>query len=82
VHVGALRVFHLSCVFAPSLQDTDGVIVCPTSFPNPVNYGMTFNDSLFVDLGRIIATETRALWLAGATEATEWSGYPAIGLDV
>lgn len=29
---------------------------------------MTWNRSLFFDLGAIIATETRALWLAGATE--------------
>ena len=30
----------------------------------------------------IIATETRALWLAGAVEDSTWSGRPHIGLDV
>lgn len=54
---------------------------CRTSFPNPVNYGMTFNKSLVYDLGAIIGVETRALWLAGAVEASTWSGRPHIGLD-
>ena len=58
-----------------------GKVYCPTSFMNPVNYGATFNRSLFFDLGAVIATETRALWLAGAVEASDWSGRPHIGLD-
>lgn len=51
------------------------------SFPNPVNYGFTFNKSLAYELGAIIATEQRALWLAGATEESPWSGLPHAGLD-
>lgn len=43
--------------------------------------GFAWNDSLAYDLGAIIATETRALWLLGATEYDPWSGLPAIGLD-
>ncbi len=42
-----------------------GDVICPTSFANPVNFGMTFNKSLFFDLGHVIGVETRALWLAG-----------------
>ncbi len=49
-----------SCIVVPG-----NVTICPTSFPNPVNFGMTFNKSLFYDLGAVIGVETRALWLAG-----------------
>jgi hypothetical protein len=49
-----------SCVASP----TTGT-VCPTSFPNPLNLGMTFNKSLFHDMAAVIGLETRALWLAG-----------------
>ena len=59
-----------------------GGVVCPTSFPNPINLGFTFNDTLAFDMGAIVATETRALWLLGATEFDPWSGLPPIGLDV
>jgi beta-glucosidase-like glycosyl hydrolase len=57
------------------------VVRCPASFPNPINYGFAFNDSLSFQLGAIIATETRALWLLGAQEESAWSGRPHIGLD-
>ena len=51
-------------------------------FPTPpAQYGATWNRSLFFELGAIIATETRALWLAGAVEESEWSGRGHIGLD-
>jgi beta-glucosidase-like glycosyl hydrolase len=63
------------------IQLKSGKIVCPTSFPNPVNYGMTFNVSLFQELGQVIATELRALWLLGATEYSAWSGRGHAGLD-
>ncbi len=56
----------------------DGDIRCPISFPNPVNYGYAWNDTLIQQLGSIIGTEARALWLAGATEA---SNNIVIGLD-
>ena len=32
-------------------------------------------------MGAVIATELRALWLAGAVEASTWSGRPHAGLD-
>jgi hypothetical protein len=51
---------------------------CPTSFPNPINYGAAWNDTLALRMGAIIATEARALWLAGAVEASPWSGRPHI----
>jgi beta-glucosidase-like glycosyl hydrolase len=57
----------------------DGTIKCPTSFPNPINFGQTWNDSLYFELGSIIATETRALWLLSATEYDPWTGLPRIG---
>jgi hypothetical protein len=59
----------------------NGVTRCPTSLANPVNFGSAWNASLARVMGQIIATETRALWLAGATEADPWSGLPVIGLD-
>jgi hypothetical protein len=34
-----------------------------------------------LELGTIIGTEMRALWLAGATEFDPWSGLPRMGLD-
>jgi hypothetical protein len=46
-----------------------------------VNYGFTWNKTAFYELGRVIGVETRALWLAGATEESSWSGRPHIGLD-
>lgn len=61
--------------------ELNGEIKCPTSFPNPVNYGATFNTSLFRDLGSIIGQELRALWLLGAEEYSSWSGRPHAGLD-
>lgn len=64
------------------MQESNGDIVLPTSFPDPVNYGMTWNRTSFLEMGQLIATETRALWLAGATEFSGWSGYPHIGLDL
>ena len=55
---------------------------CPFSLrAPPAQYGATWNRSLFFELGAIIATETRALWLAGAVEESDWSGRPHIGLD-
>jgi hypothetical protein len=75
--LNAIHGVQSSCV----LGSADGVTYCATSFPNPVNYGATWNKSLFFELGAIIATETRALWLAGAVEESEWSGRPHIGLD-
>jgi hypothetical protein len=53
-------------------------LVCPTSFPNPVNYGTSFNKSLAYELGRVVGIEARALWLLGAVE--ESPGIH-IGLD-
>lgn len=58
---------------------SDGVTVkCPTSFPNPVNYGSAWNRSLIYDMGKIVGVEARALWLLGAVEQ-----FPRnhIGLD-
>ena len=60
----------------------NGVVYCPTSFMNPVNFGATFNDSHVLTMGAFIAEETRALWLAGAGEESLWSGRPHIGLDL
>jgi hypothetical protein len=42
---------------------------------------MTWNKTAFFVQGDIIGTEQRALWLAGATEFSSWSGRPHMGLD-
>jgi hypothetical protein len=55
-------------------------VFCPTSFPNPVSIGNTWNDSIPLIMAQIIATEQRALWLAGALEFAG-SPPPPIGLD-
>jgi hypothetical protein len=47
---------------------SDGKPRCPTSFPNPVNLGAAFNDSMWLEMGSIIGRELRSLWLQGATE--------------
>eukprot|EP01061_Rhynchopus_euleeides_P036336 TRINITY_DN6126_c0_g2_i2.p1 TRINITY_DN6126_c0_g2~~TRINITY_DN6126_c0_g2_i2.p1 ORF type:complete len:781 (+),score=313.29 TRINITY_DN6126_c0_g2_i2:68-2410(+) len=57
-----------------------GVTYCPTSFPNPVNLGASFNKSSWRDMASIIGVEARALWLGGATEHTG-EPRPHIGLD-
>ena len=62
------------------LTDADGVIRCPTSFPNSVNYGSVWNMSLVREMGAIIGQELRALWLGGSRE---YNGDPPphLGLD-
>eukprot|EP01060_Flectonema_neradi_P018021 TRINITY_DN2483_c1_g2_i2.p1 TRINITY_DN2483_c1_g2~~TRINITY_DN2483_c1_g2_i2.p1 ORF type:complete len:776 (+),score=198.43 TRINITY_DN2483_c1_g2_i2:44-2371(+) len=66
-----------SCVYDAKQDKT----YCPTSFPNPVNLGSSWNSSMWNEMGAIMGLETRALWLAGATEYSTWSGRPKIGLD-
>jgi hypothetical protein len=75
--MNAIHGVQSSCV----LSSTTGATVCPTSFMNPVNFGLSWNKSSFLTLGSIIGVETRALWLAGAVEESSWSGRPHIGLD-
>ena len=53
-----------SCV----LLSDNVTLVCPTSFPNPVNYGSAWNKSLAYEMGRVVGLEARALWLLGAVE--------------
>ena len=36
---------------------------CPTSFPNPIGLGGTFNRSVWRQMGEVIGLELRALWL-------------------
>lgn len=72
--LNAIHGVQSSCVLL-----ADGVTVkCPTSFPNPINYGSAWNRSLIYDMGRIVGIESRALWLLGAVEQ-----FPRnhIGLD-
>ena len=71
----------LNCIHGAEsscVNQTDGTTYCPTSFPNPVNLGSTFNKSLWADMGSIIGIETRALWRAGAVDPHH-PGH--IGLD-
>lgn len=59
---------------------TTGEIFCPTSFANPCTLGMSWNDTMFREMGAIVGLEARALWLGGAHE---YNGNPPphIGLD-
>lgn len=52
---------------------------CPTSFPNPVNLGATFDPDIVFEMAQVIGWELRALWLEGATE--NYKGGPHLGLD-
>lgn len=76
--MNAIHGVQSSCVSLP-----DGSVKCPTTWPNPVNYGMSWNRSLMYDLGRLIGQEARALWLAGATEESgpKNGAPPHMGLD-
>ena len=58
---------------------SDGRLLCPVSFPNPVNYGATWNRSMHREVGRIVGTEARALWVLGAQEEGHRGTH--IGLD-
>ena len=73
----------LNCIHGvqSNCVEEGGRVYCPTSFMNPVNFGSAWNKSLAFELGSIVATETRALWVAGATEESSWSGRPHVGLD-
>lgn len=62
-----------------SCVSDDAGVHCPTSFMNPVNFGMAWDKSLMRELGYTIGIEARALWLAGAVEQ---SPRNHIGLDV
>ena len=64
-----------------SCVEKDGVVYCPTSFPNPVNLGASFNKSMWETMGGVIGREARALFLAGATEWRTGKVGPRIGLD-
>ena len=66
-----------SCVYDDKTKTT----YCPTSFPNPINLGSSWNSSMWYEMGSIMGLETRSLWLAGATEYNSWSGRPKMGLD-
>jgi beta-D-xylosidase 4 len=52
---------------------------CPTSFPNPVNLGATFDTQIVFDMAQVIGWELRALWLEGARE--NYAEGPHLGLD-
>ena len=73
----------LNCIHgvqSSCVNTSDGKTYCPTMFPNPVNMGASFNKSLWANMARIIGTEARALYIAGATEAFNYP-RPYIGLD-
>ena len=53
---------------------------CPTSFPDPVFLGATFNQSIWKGMGTVIGTELRSLWLQNVGEDHQ-SNLPHIGLD-
>ena len=65
------------------MKGEDNITYCPTSFPNPINYGLAWNKTLAFEMGAIVAAEARALWLAGAEEENGSRGPVrlSIGLD-
>jgi hypothetical protein len=69
----------LNCIHGT--QSTCKGDICPTSFPNPNSLGASWNMTNTAVMGGYIGRETRALWLAGATETSAWSGRALIGLD-
>ena len=74
----------LNCIHgvqSSCVNTSDGKTYCPTSYPNPVNLGASFNRSSWLQMGKVIGVESRALWLAGAVEPTTWAGRVHIGLD-
>jgi len=74
----------LNCIHgvqSSCVKGKDGVTYCPVDFPNAVNLGASWNNSMWETMGRIIGVENRALYVAGATEFNSWSGQLHIGLD-
>ena len=69
----------LNCIHG--VQSTCKGSVCPTSFPNPNSLGASFNMTNVLAMGHYIGSEARALWLAGVTETSSWSGRAHVGLD-
>ena len=65
-------------VKASCLSTDNGKTYCPTSFPNPVNLGASFNKSMWAKMGRVIGVETRAMWLAGAKETNDPNDFVAL----
>jgi beta-glucosidase-like glycosyl hydrolase len=63
-----------------ALPDSNGVVRCPTSFPNPIGLSATFNASLWRRMGATIGVELRALWLQGVGE-NHGNNLPHLGLD-
>lgn len=62
------------------LENGTTILNCPTSFPCPNALGAAWNMSIVNDLGRVIATEARSLWLQGVGE-NHGNDLPHIGLD-
>lgn len=74
----------LNCVHgiqSTAVNTSDGTMVAPTSFPNPVGLGASWNMTNTLVMGKIMGVELRAAYLAGATEPSAWSGKAHIGLD-
>jgi len=63
-----------------TLPDKDGLVRCPTSFPNPIGLGAAFNRSLYRSMASVIGTELRSLWLQGVGENHD-DNLPHLGLD-
>jgi len=63
-----------------ALPDENGIVRCPTSFPNPIGLGASFNATLWRGMGVVIGTELRALWVQGVGE-NQVDNLPHLGLD-
>ncbi|GKV36718.1 hypothetical protein SLEP1_g44817 [Rubroshorea leprosula] len=51
----------------------DGVIKGATSFPQVILTAATFNISLFEEIGRVVSTEARAMYIVAQTGLTFWA---------
>ena len=60
--------------------DPEGGRRCPTSFPNPINLGCTFNESLWTAAADVVATEGRALMNTDSTFAGGVCWGPVVNL--
>jgi beta-glucosidase-like glycosyl hydrolase len=69
----------LNCLHG--VQSTCPGTSCPTSFPNPVSFGATFNMTNARAMGAIMGRELRALWSLGAQEEGSFGGGGVAGLD-
>ena len=69
-----------NCIHGVQSRCGSNFTKCPTSFPDPIFLGATFNETAWRGMGSVIGTEIRSLWLQNVGEDHQ-SNLPHIGLD-